>query len=162
MKHIAGLLVIAGLWGIARGYAAPPDETVPWRKDSNPVGIRQDRSPAATSQEVGPGVALSARQGKPPLTTHHSPLTSPAVNTIDLATALRLAGVQNPAILLARQRVVEAVEVGDGDAGGHVRDSCTSAGQPASQCSRHSRALLSRKLPSFNTIAQQLLVPLPR
>src|SRR5207237_10367091 len=29
--------------------------------------------------------------------------------TIDLSTALRLAGVQNPAILLARQRVVEAV-----------------------------------------------------
>src|SRR5437016_6603148 len=93
MKYVAGLLVIAGScllviavsWGIARSYAAPPDETVPWRQDSNPVGIRQDRDP--------------------PLTTHHSPLTS----TIDLATALRLAGVQNPAILLARQRVVEAV-----------------------------------------------------
>jgi outer membrane protein TolC len=94
MKYVAGLLVIAGLWGIARVYAAPPDETVPWRQDSNPVGLQQDRSPAATSEKTG---------------QDNASLSSPPVNTIDLATALRLAGVQNPAILLARQRVVEAV-----------------------------------------------------
>src|SRR6516165_6257103 len=35
----------------------------------------------------------------------------PPVATIDLASALRLAGVQNPEILLARQRVTEAVAV---------------------------------------------------
>jgi outer membrane protein TolC len=45
------------------------------------------------------------------MTTPPSPptLLDPAVRPIDLNTALRLAGVQNPQLMIARQRVVEAV-----------------------------------------------------
>jgi outer membrane protein TolC len=46
---------------------------------------------------------LAAQQG--------SDTAGPPVATIDLASALRLAGVQNPEIMLARERVTEAVAV---------------------------------------------------
>ena len=49
----------------------------------------------------------------PPSSTSNRPdtgsLLNPNVQAIDLPTALRLTGVQNPELLLARQRVVEAV-----------------------------------------------------
>src|SRR5690349_3646860 len=46
----------------------------------------------------------------PSITTPGSPptLLDPNVRPIDLNTALRLAGVQNPQLMIARQRVVEA------------------------------------------------------
>src|SRR6516165_1454214 len=69
----------------------------------------------------GPGALSAQAPGKdgpkigeqlPPLNMDHSApsagLLGPPVSPIDLPSALRLAGVQNPEILLAQQRVEEA------------------------------------------------------
>src|SRR5215831_3588890 len=80
--RIAALLVLA--WGATAGPAQEPRrgaEKLP------PPGPANTHPPAAPAGSI---------------------LTDP-VNPIDLGTALRLAGVQNPEILLARERVVEAV-----------------------------------------------------
>lgn len=65
-----------------------------------PLAVRADEAarnrPGATD---GDGMAA----GRPPS------ILAPGVNPIDLASALRLAGVQNPEILLARERVTAAV-----------------------------------------------------
>src|SRR5579883_2322882 len=64
---------------------------------------------------VSSASAQAPAGGAPKLALAESPTpqvltpTGPAATTIDLASALRLAGVENPQILIARQRVVEAM-----------------------------------------------------
>jgi len=83
--------------------AFPPDEpaTMPDEAEGTPrgKGERPDEAKpkAAKLEEVSPLVSPSPS------------ILAPNVAPIDIATAFRLAGVQNPEILLARQRVVEAV-----------------------------------------------------
>jgi outer membrane protein TolC len=64
-------------------------------------------NPAAGTAANGPRAVQLA---EPPMSVPPSPPTilDPNVRPIDLNTALRLAGVQNPDLLIARQRVVEA------------------------------------------------------
>jgi outer membrane protein TolC len=69
----------------------------------------------AWSQEAGsrtgplPGRGPSAAERARALAEGSKPILDPDSQPIDLATALRLADVQNPDLLVARQRVVEAV-----------------------------------------------------
>ena len=80
-----------------------------------PLASRPETRPAvdglpALPDAVG-GTTLPARPGsaKPPLAIPSPPsILGPEFRPIDLNTALRLAGVENPELNLARQRVVEA------------------------------------------------------
>lgn len=65
------------------------------------------RSGAAGAEATPPGPDTSVRTPRP-LPPAAPTILDPNVQPIDLNTALRLAGVQNPDLLLARQRVVEA------------------------------------------------------
>src|SRR5262249_24469431 len=86
---IVGLLV-TGLGGTASVILGQVPEAEASRT--------QDTLPMPQQEQSGPEAPASI----------HSILDSP-VQPIDLASALQLAGVQNPEILLARERVVEAV-----------------------------------------------------
>src|SRR5262249_49412114 len=80
------LLAVAGLCGPAGAQERPPDGARPREQlpPPRPEGP-EDQPPAAPATLLG-------GEARP----------------IDLASALKLAGVQNPEILLARERVVEA------------------------------------------------------
>jgi len=71
--------------------AAPLEEASPENKNTRP-----------------PGTARSSASNAPALLPPAPSLLDPAIRPIDLNTALHLAGVQNPDLLIARQRVVEA------------------------------------------------------
>ena len=68
-----------------------------------------------TTEEVHPAAALSTATQEPSVPTSNNPtnntapILSPPAETIDLEVALRLAGVENPTINLARERVREAL-----------------------------------------------------
>jgi outer membrane protein TolC len=79
-----------GLAGVAVGLSAPPAET-PSAASAARLG-----QPVATEEAVGEESFLAS-------------LLSTGVMPIELGSALRLAGVNNPQILIARQRVVEAM-----------------------------------------------------
>jgi len=83
LRYTGPGLVVLGLWAIPALLLAEPPELLP-----------------------APRAIDAAREG-PPLAP--SILGAEAVKPIDLASALQLAGVQNPEILLARERVTEAV-----------------------------------------------------
>jgi len=99
MGLAAVLLQLAAIWiGPASGWAqvAPPAAGDPVRRNQlEPLPVRQ-------------GDRARKGQGLPPL-----PLTPPTilgfeVQPIDLTSALRLAGVQNPELNVARRRILEA------------------------------------------------------
>ena len=71
----------------------PPSETIPRPKDKDAAA----RGHADTSDTT----ALASRPSPPTI-------LAPNVRPIDLGTALRLANVQNPQLMIARQRVVES------------------------------------------------------
>jgi outer membrane protein TolC len=85
------LLAATGLGDASQGVAAQPDAQAPpqTRRDELPL---PKRVPPTLELPDSPGTLL----------------TGP-VNPIDLGSALRLAGVQNPEVLLAREQVAEAV-----------------------------------------------------
>jgi outer membrane protein TolC len=74
-----------------------------------PPGVRQGQG--RLPEPLPPGAASGAKPTNVPLPIPASPPSSlvPQVQPIDLDTSLRLAGVQNPELNVARQRVLEAV-----------------------------------------------------
>ena len=84
-----GIITKAALIGLAA-----VSSLLPWRE--------------ALAQAAPPAMPLEP--GATNITTPSSPptLLDPNIRTIDLNTALRLAGVQNPQLMIARQRVVES------------------------------------------------------
>ena len=86
-----------------------------------PVQSRAATYPGLRSPAVAPAARVARAEPKPPadrdgvvpasavLPTVAAPPAAVAENTIDLGVALRLAGVDNPTINLARERVEEAV-----------------------------------------------------
>lgn len=107
--------LIAGLlWSPAGVLGAE----VPGQRPAVPAplsdGIRPDLTgpPAVRmtqAERLGGGSDRPAgRSEKEPLLPPSGSILDPNVNPIDLNTALQLAGVQNPELLIARQRVVEA------------------------------------------------------
>ncbi len=96
------------LWGCVAGtavHAQPPGRPALESPALPGTAAPATEPPAGTSRER-PGVLGSAVP--PSLPRSHSILKSDA-NPIDLNTALRLADVQNPQVLIARQLVLEAV-----------------------------------------------------
>jgi outer membrane protein TolC len=88
-----------GRIGLAQALPAAP-------ATAGPFGSPPDAT-AIPDRTDGPG---GARVGSDTMVTPPSPptLLDPNVHPIDLTTALQLAGVQNPQLMIARQRVVEA------------------------------------------------------
>src|SRR5689334_18893151 len=72
--------------------------------------LRAAVSVGQTAEEPSTTTAPASAPSEPPVMPPASPptLLDPNVRPIDLNTALRLAGVQNPQLMIARQRVVEA------------------------------------------------------
>jgi outer membrane protein TolC len=91
VKAAIGCVLVAGLWGVLEVCAAPPE--------------------GASTKKLAPEQFPGRRLGLPPVEPAPAGknIVSPVVTTIDLASALRLAGVENPAILQARERVLSAV-----------------------------------------------------
>jgi outer membrane protein TolC len=81
---------------------APPRAPVPTSAIEPRAAADAPRSDSFGRVEVAPIAADDAKNASPPT------LLAPEFRPIDLNTALRLAGVQNPQLLIARQRVVEA------------------------------------------------------
>src|SRR4051794_2147528 len=96
-------LAAAALSAAGAGGASPPGQgaAVPAAKSPEAGGKRPDQEDRVPSRR-------SARDYPNPPPPPATLLTAPLA-PVDLASALKLAGVQNPEILLARQRVVEAV-----------------------------------------------------
>ncbi len=92
VRPVAILLIAVSATGRSESLAAQdapaaaPGQASPRLPAVNPAGPAAANAPAASG-----------------------PILGPAVQPIDLNTALRLAGVQNPELLLARQLVVESV-----------------------------------------------------
>jgi outer membrane protein TolC len=86
------LSVGAGLCGLAAGLATPP----------------QGETPSAAAARLGEPVANDA-SSRVAQEQFLAALLETGVQPIELGSALRLAGINNPQILIARQRVVEAM-----------------------------------------------------
>jgi outer membrane protein TolC len=93
--------------------ASPPAATLGL---PTPVPVAAAREPSPLSGQPGPPVSNGEANGPPPgagpaaeAANPFAALLGPDEMPIDLGGALRLGGVNNPQILLARQRVVEAV-----------------------------------------------------
>lgn len=105
MLILAVVLAAGGLLapapGVAQGQPPPPGGSGAPRPENAPT----DATPLPRDAGAKPGTSP-----KDAITRPHSPptLLPPEVRPIDLNTALRLAGVQNPQLMIARQRVVEA------------------------------------------------------
>ena len=78
--------------------------------DAAPVRAQRTPPAAESPDEFEKAAEAAAEKVAATVTTPASPGTilDPNVRPIDLNTALRLAGVQNPQLMIARQRVVEA------------------------------------------------------
>src|SRR5258708_30705863 len=78
----------------------------PPRTVADPLGTRSDVKPLPD----GPDDRTGAKAATDTMVTPPSPptLLDPNIHPIDLNSALQLAGVQNPQLMIARQRVVEA------------------------------------------------------
>jgi outer membrane protein TolC len=119
--RLTGVVLLA--WVTAPVTAvAPPDFPMlpPRTAPATPAGNGPTELTAAPARGVpAPGALpllapqpLPAPRALPPQPTTAGPQPAcPAGTPIDLAAALRLAGVENPEILIARTRVVEAVAV---------------------------------------------------
>jgi outer membrane protein TolC len=92
---VAGFWLILGTGAIARPPQKPTDTIPAPRLGAAEAPVSISRISAAADQ-IAPPVPLNSA-----LDPNHKP--------IDLNTALRVAGVQNPDLMIARQRVVEAV-----------------------------------------------------
>lgn len=106
--RIPGAALALGLlwWGISAAPAAPPAAGLPDPLPGRP-GPRPD---AKTGLPTDADEPVAADRSATALTRPPSPpsILEPNVRPIDLNTALKLAGVQNPQLMIARQRVVEA------------------------------------------------------
>lgn len=83
--------------------ALPPDEPATMPDEAEGTPREKGERPDEAKPEAAKLEAVS------PLVSPSPSILASNVAPIDIATAFRLAGVQNPEILLARQRVVEAV-----------------------------------------------------
>lgn len=88
---VVGLFVVGLCGSSGTALAQPPKDGAPKTGEALP----QPRPVAPAQEPLAPTNSILDNQARP----------------IDLASALELAGVQNPEILLARERVVEAVAV---------------------------------------------------
>jgi hypothetical protein len=100
-----GALAVAVLLGAAALARAGDPATQPDKPGAPPAASSENLTPSRERQTPPPASELVQVPPPVPLVTRLDPNYRP----IDLNTALRLAGVQNPDLLLARQRVVEAV-----------------------------------------------------
>jgi outer membrane protein TolC len=91
------LLALAALTGLAEFAAAGPDGP--------------DLPPYIPVRAAAPAEELPAPHKLPAEVDRHATAPAPAPTPIDLASALRLGGEANPEIVIAEQRVVEAVAV---------------------------------------------------
>jgi len=119
-KRIRLKLAISWVAGLAIGVqsssaAQSPSPTAPERPTNPRSEIRGQKRPARTQPDDDdakpdlPSALPADRSATPSVTVPTSPsILGPEIRPIDLNTALRLAGVQNPDLNLARQRVVEA------------------------------------------------------
>lgn len=101
-RLVVGFCLALGTAGFARPPQAPADKPA----DETPAPKLGDTEAPAPTIRIPPTESTVA-QIPPPV-----PLTSaldPNFRAVDLNTALRVAGVQNPDLMIARQRVVEAV-----------------------------------------------------
>ncbi|HKM52309.1 MAG TPA: TolC family protein, partial [Isosphaeraceae bacterium] len=94
---IATALVLMAIGGRVSAQAPRPADLLP-----QPLPPHETRDRGPEKEEAGRRSPLSVPVS-PPTILH------PEVQPIDLDTALRLAGVQNPELNVARQRVLEAV-----------------------------------------------------
>ncbi len=103
------LVAVMAAWAAA-GPAPSWGQTARPRPTAERPGngeVRLNREPSgAEGAASGPDVLGSA---VPPSGPRSRSILSGEISSIDLGTALRLAGVQNPDVLIARQRVLEAV-----------------------------------------------------
>jgi outer membrane protein TolC len=99
LRHAGRWLTLAAALG--GGCQAVSPEPIPVARPLHAAWMKQPPAPVAgTAPRSRPGVVLAkAEEPAAPATTDH---------TIDLGVALRLAGVDNPTINLARERVREA------------------------------------------------------
>lgn len=110
-------LLLAGLWGATTtgfSQAPPRGNREPDRSELGPPPARvKDEAPKLPPQPPsgvypyclpGSAAAAEADEFPPPVC-----ILTPDAKDIDLASALKLAGVENPEILLARARVAESV-----------------------------------------------------
>jgi outer membrane protein TolC len=103
-------LAWALLWSTAAATGAQAPEPAPQPLPPASPGASGARE--AAKDEAGSRLMNRVRDtssGLRPLVPPSPTILAPNVQLIDLNTALRLAGVQNPDLLIARQRVVEAV-----------------------------------------------------
>jgi outer membrane protein TolC len=99
-------LLAVGFWSVASLAAAQPDRDTPPPPPpdlASPGGAPAGAFPTGT-EPVGQPPARSGRQGSGRFRAGES-------TSIDLASALQLAGVRNPEIMLARERVTETVAI---------------------------------------------------
>jgi len=131
-QHRAALLVTAtwlGLWlSLTIVRAAPPEagsttlrmqSLPPTSESSSTISLATSappRTPSEEREQIPPAMErVPARTGLPPPLPAEDPrmptsgILDGDVASIDLPSALGLAGVQNPELLIARQRVVETV-----------------------------------------------------
>ena len=97
--------LLCGIFGAGRARPLEAERQTPVSGDSGPRPAAAPGVPA-----VAADVDDAAREGDVAVVIPPTPPTilDPNTRPIDLNTALRLAGVQNPQLLIARQRVVEA------------------------------------------------------
>src|SRR5262249_10827692 len=99
------IAVLASGWAVTcRGE---PEVGIPPPQSRRATGDPVARASQPTGEAAPPDGPPRAPLVSPPPASPPS-LLDPNVRPIDLNTALRLAGVQNPDLLLAQQRVVEA------------------------------------------------------
>jgi outer membrane protein TolC len=96
---IATAMLVMAIGGRVAAQAPKPADHLP-----QPLPPQADSDRAQQKDETGRRIAL-------PVPVSPPTILRPEVQPIDLDTALRLAGVQNPELNVARQRVLEAVAV---------------------------------------------------
>ncbi|HMB08746.1 MAG TPA: TolC family protein, partial [Isosphaeraceae bacterium] len=102
-------LAAALLWGSAAVIGAEIPDRAPEALPAPDGPARRDQDPARnTSDKPLENRALGNGDGQSALVPPSPSILAPDVQPIDLNTALRLAGVQNPDLMIARQRAVEA------------------------------------------------------
>lgn len=102
-------LWLVWLWG-GVAIVLPAFAQVPQRAEDKPEAKKEDRlpppRPALTDKDVKADPTIEAGLPQPPPSILPGP---EAVNAVDLSCVLRLAGVNNPDILVARQRIATSV-----------------------------------------------------
>jgi outer membrane protein TolC len=103
-----GLFLVWLYGGLAS--VQPASAQTPQKVGEKPEAKKEDRlpppRPALTDEEIKSDPTIEASLPKPPPSILPGP---EAVNAVDLNCVLRLAGVNNPDILLARQRIASAI-----------------------------------------------------